>query len=122
MAFALLIIGITLIVAAVRNTQQELITLLVGDVTGPNNFLYWILAILLVGSIGYIDKLKPISVGLLALIILVLFITKGRPGDPGSGGFFEKFMQAIGSTQKPANGTTTGTGAVVIPFPGQVSQ
>lgn len=112
MAFALLIIGITFLVAGVRGTHTQLTTLLIGDFTGPNNYLYWILAIMVVGSIGYVDRLKPLANGLLVLIILALFLTKGRAGDPSSGGFFEKFMAAIGSTEN-APVSSGGVGAAI---------
>jgi len=110
MAFALLIIGITLVVAAVRNTQGDLITLLIGDFTGPNNFIYWIVALLIIGAVGYVPKLKPVSDGFLVIVILALFLSKGRP-DSKTGGFFKQFTDALGTTTKaPATGATGTTG------------
>ncbi len=106
MAFALLIIGITLIVAAVRNTQGTLVDLLIRDFSGEGNFVYWIVALLLVGSVGYVPRLKPISDGFLVIIILALLLSRGNPKS-ASGGFFEKFTEALGSTKTP--GTTSGS-------------
>jgi hypothetical protein len=97
MAFALVAMGIVLLVAAIRNTQSTLFTLLKGDFTGSNNFLFWVVSIIIIGAVGYIPKLKPFSVAFLTLVIIALVLTKGNPNQAG-GGFFQKFMAAIGST------------------------
>lgn len=91
MPFALAIIGIALLVAGVRNKQDVLFALLKGDFTGENNFIFWAVSILIIGAIGYIPKLKPISTAFLALLIVVLFLKKGT-------GFFARLGQAVGST------------------------
>jgi hypothetical protein len=96
MPFALLIIGVFLLVSAVRGTHTQLFQLLQTDFTGQNNFVYWFVAIFIIGSLGYIEKLRPISIGLLTLIVLVLFISKGNPSTTG-GGFFSQFTSAIGT-------------------------
>lgn len=90
MPFVLVIIGIVLLISAAKGTHTQLFTLLKGDFTGPNNFIYWILAILLIGAIGYIPKLKPLSVTFLVLVILTLFLSRQ--------GFFTQFTAAIGTT------------------------
>lgn len=92
MAFALLIIGVTLLVAAIRNTQGTLFGLLAGDFTGQNNFIFWGASILIIGAVGYIPKVKPISTAFMGLVILVLFLKKGQ-------GFFPQFAAALGSAQ-----------------------
>ena len=61
MPFALLIIGLVLLIASVRNTTSGptgLFALVQGEFTGPNNFLYWMTAILVIGFVGYIPKLS----------------------------------------------------------------
>lgn len=99
MPFALLIAGSVLLIASARGKQDDLFSLLKGDFTGPNNFVYWFFAILVVGAVGYIPKLKPISVGFLTLIVLVLFLKRGDPNGIG-GGFFAQLTQQLGTTQK----------------------
>jgi hypothetical protein len=103
MPFVLIVSGSVLLIAAVRNTQQNLYLLLAHDFTGPNNFIYWFLSILVIGAIGYIPKAKPISDGFLILVILVLFLTKGS-------GFFDAFNRQIGTTQR-VTPSVSGTGA-----------
>ena len=75
MPFAFIIVGLVLLVAGVRGTNGQLTTLVKGDITGTNNFIHWILAILLIGSLGYIKKIQPLSRIFLVLIIIVLFLS-----------------------------------------------
>jgi hypothetical protein len=96
MPFVLVIVGLFLLIAAIRNQQGALFTLLKNDFTGQQNFIAWFLAIFLIGALGYIPKLKPLSIAFLILVILVLFISKDNPSNPGSGGFFQKFLAQIG--------------------------
>ena len=91
MPFALAIIGIALLVAGVRNTQDKLFSLIKGDFSGQNNFIFWIVSIFAIGAVGYIPKLKPISIGFLALVIVVLFLKRGT-------GFFARATSALNST------------------------
>lgn len=89
MPFALLIVGVLLVTSGVRNTYPQLFSLVKGDFSGSGSFLHWALAILIVGSLGYVDELRPFSRGFLALLIVVLFLSNG--------GFFAKFQQQISS-------------------------
>lgn len=98
MPFALLIIGVVFIVSAINNTQSQLVVLLKNDFTGQANFVYWLAALLIIGAIGYVEKLKPVSDGLLVLIILVLLLSRGNPKFNTAGGFFQQLTAALGTT------------------------
>lgn len=98
MAYILLIAGSVLLVAGVRNQQSNLFTLLKNDLTGADNFFYWIVAVILVGSLGYIDALKPVSHALLILIVLA-FVLSNK-------GFFPKFTQQISQGTSTSNSTS----------------
>jgi hypothetical protein len=106
MPFALVLIGVILLVAAVQNTTPQLFTLIKGDFTGPNNFIYWFVAILIIGAIGYIPDLKKLSVAFLTLVIIVLFLSRGNANGIG-GGFFQQFTTALGATQSGSLPTST---------------
>jgi hypothetical protein len=99
MPFLFIIVGAVFVIAAVRNTNQELVTLLKGDFTGKGNFIYWTAAILFIGAFGYISELKPVSRAFMALVVIVLFLKNG--------GVFDKFRQALNQTQ--GNTVNTGT-------------
>jgi hypothetical protein len=97
MPFALLLVGFVLLISGVKNTQDTLFSTVKGDFTGHDNFIYWFVAILIIGAVGYIPKLKPISTAFLALVIIVLFLKKGSPTGVG-GGLFAQLNSALGST------------------------
>lgn len=92
-----LVFGVLFIVAAVRDTLKDsatnkgLITLLKSDVTGPNNFLYWIAVVVILGLIGTEDDLKPLSNAFLVLFVIVILL--------GHKGFFSQLTSALQATQ-----------------------
>lgn len=85
-----LVIAVLLIAAGINNKTRELGEL-IGDSFRPQDgspsFITWILALLLVGSLGYVSQLKPVANALIALILIVLLLSNK--------GFFEKFTGAL---------------------------
>ncbi len=71
MILILIFIGVILIVAALRDTQGDLFAALGDDVPA---YGVWAAAIIAIGLIGFIPGFKPVSRGLLALIIVVLVV------------------------------------------------
>jgi len=67
----LVFIGALLIVAAVRDTQGDLFAALKEDVPA---FGVCAAAIIAIGLVGFIPGFKPVSKGLLALVIVVLIV------------------------------------------------
>lgn len=123
MPFALLIIGAVTLISAVKNTQGDLVGLIKKDFSnsdGQPSFIYWLVAILVIGAVGYIPKIKPLSVAFLGLLVLVMFLAKGDPSK-ASGGFFEKFTQAINTSATAAApaaapaSTVIGPGSTALP-------
>lgn len=106
MPFALLVVGLVLIISGVRGTQSDLFASVKGDFTGSNNFVYWALSILVVGALGYVPTLRPLSRGFIVLIVVGLLFNKAN------GGFFNEFQSALASTQSVSS-TATGIGAVL---------
>ncbi len=92
MPFAFIIAGIVLLVSGVRGSSQSLVTLLKGDLTGSNNFGYWILSILVIGALGYIQDLRVLSRSFLVLVLIVLVIAEDKNG---AGGFFTEFQSSV---------------------------
>jgi hypothetical protein len=107
MPFAFLIAGAVLIDAGFRGTASQMFSLLYGEFTGSNSgghqggrgYFAWFLAIFLIGAVGYIPDLKPISTGFLVLVILVLFLKSAN-----GGAFFSDIDQDLGIT-KAAGGS-----------------
>lgn len=71
MTLIALLIGVVLIVAAIRNSQDALFKAIATDVP---EFVVWAAAIVALGVIGFIPGLKPVSRGLLALVIIVIVL------------------------------------------------
>lgn len=126
MSYFFIIFGVILVIASARNTQGCLFTLLQGDlfnnagsnscgsISGSSSFLYWLAAIFIIGAIGYDERLRPISDGFLALVIIVLLINNG--------GFFAKFKDALsqiaGTTATPiGNASSPGVSLAVDTIP-----
>lgn len=94
-------------IVGLRGTQADLYCLLKSDFTGSNNFLYWLGAVLLIGMIGYIPKLRPVSDAFIVLMIVALFLAS-------KGGLFANLSTAFGQTSATPAPTTTTTGDVSI--------
>ena len=97
MPFVLILIGVVLSTVAVRNNQAAFFALVAGDFSNQGNFLYWIAALGAIGAVGYIPDLKKFSDLFLTLVLLVLFLQKGK-------GFFTGLTQQLQSASSaPAN-------------------
>jgi len=112
MPFVLIIAGIVLLTVAVRNTQDEFFYLLQGDFTGKNNYIFWVIAILIIGGVGYVPRLKPISNAFLILVVLVLVLTKGEGLFDKASGFFAQITEGT-AARPPARGTDSVIAATV---------
>jgi hypothetical protein len=96
MPFVFIIVGIVLLVSGVRGQSANLLTLLKGDLTGSNNFGYWIFSILVIGAIGYVQDLRQLSRAFLVLVIVVLVLEENKKTS-GSGGLLQEFTSAFAS-------------------------
>lgn len=105
MPYALILFGAILLVAGVRNTYGQLWTLVKGDFTGENSFLPWIAAVAVVGGLGYIPRLRPLSIAFMTLLLLVLVISNN-----GVFNQLQQFIKSGGSAQSPTP-VTTGSAA-----------
>jgi len=101
MPYALVIVGLLLTVAGARGTQGDLYALLKGDFTGNKSFIWWAVSILLIGSLGYLPKMRPVANSFLVLVFLVLILSNK--------GVFDNFISAVKGNAnapfKPANDT-----------------
>ena len=77
MPIFLIIIGILLIDVAVKGTYPAFFTTLKNIVLGDSEhkaFWKWGLAIIIVASLGYYDKARPIAISFIILIFIVMFV------------------------------------------------
>lgn len=95
MPYALVVIGLLLIVTGAKDTYKQFGQQLSQDFTGQNNFTYWIVALGAVGAAGYNKTLEPLSRIFMLIIIVSFVIAKGNPDKSANGGIFNQFMDAI---------------------------
>lgn len=107
MPYILLLVGAILLVAGIRNTYAQLWTLVKNDFTEQNGFLTWVAAVAVIGALGYVPRLKPLSVSLLTLLLLVLVISNQ--------GVFAKLQQFIQSGASTAGATIVPTTTSTTP-------
>lgn len=103
MPFALITVGLILVITGARNTYADFGKALAADFTGPGNFTYWLASIGIVGALGYIEDLRVFSRAFMALILLSMILKNG--------GVFNKLTEAL------QQGPTT-----PVASPSQVSQ
>jgi hypothetical protein len=99
MALGFILIGVVLVIVAIRNSYRQFGAQLASDFTGPDNFWYWIAAVAIIGAIGYVPYLRTPSRILLALILVVFLLKNGT-------GFFSNLQTALASAPQPSQTTT----------------
>lgn len=83
MGFVLIIFGVAFLLAGYHGNAKALFSQLGGEFVGTPSFGKWAIAILVIGGVGYIKPIKPISDAFLVLVLIVLFLSDK--------GFFAQF-------------------------------
>jgi len=96
MAYILTFIGILLIVTGAKDTYKALGAQLYKDFIGSQGFVYWLIAVGIIGAVGYYAPWRKFSRLFLALIIIVYILRNG--------GLFSQLQSALGQgPQEPAS-------------------
>ena len=84
MPFALIIVGIVLLIVAVRNRVQPFFAQVSGDLCNNGNlkggFVAWAIALLIVGVVGYLPSLQKLSRAFLVLIVIAIVLSQSKNG------------------------------------------
>lgn len=122
MPFVIAFIAIVMIAIGVRGHAKDAGDLLQSEFTGPNSFVSWFLAIMILGLVGYYKPVRPVADAMLGLVIVAILLTKANPKAAG-GGFFAQLNDAFKSaTSAPAQNVTGGsTTTTTTPAPAQGS-
>jgi hypothetical protein len=75
MPFALVLIGLVMIVTGAKDTYKQFGDELISDFTGPGNFTWWIASVGAVGAVGYIPQMEKLSRAFMALVIISMLIS-----------------------------------------------
>jgi hypothetical protein len=102
MPFALITIGLIMIVTGVKGTQGMMAAQLRSDATG---FITWVVAIGAIGALGYVEKLRTFSHYFMALVLIAMLLSNR--------GFFAELQKAIsaGPERMPSDPCGTGGGS-----------
>ncbi len=100
MPFALTFAGLLLIILGFQNTYKEFGQQVQSDFSGEGNFLYWMISLMVVGSLGYIKGWETFSRLFMGLIIVAIVLSE-KSGTAQGINFFSNLLSGI------ASGTST---------------
>ena len=89
MPLLFIVLGIVFILTGIKGDATALWELVQGDFSGPNNFVYWAMAVGVLGALGYVESLQKLSRLFIILVIIVLLLDNK--------GFFVHFQEFINS-------------------------
>lgn len=81
-----------MIAAGINGQSKTLFTLVKGDIEA--GYIYWMFSILVIGALGYVSDLKPLSRAFMALVLVVLILKAGNPVN-GQGGLFAQLQAGL---------------------------
>lgn len=89
--------GLVLVITGIKGNPAQLFSLLKGDFTGQNNYVYWMVSILVLGALGYVETLRNLSRLFVGLVVIVLLVHNK--------GFFAQLQAFINSGSKAGAAT-----------------
>lgn len=115
MPFALVFIGLLMIVTGARDTQCAFATQVKSDLVGTNGFIWYLVALGMIGLLGYVQALEKFAKAFLVLVIIAMILAQQKNGAQG---FFTALSAALkaGPTPPPtgACGSITNTSAAFV--------
>ncbi len=88
MPFLLILVGIGLMSAVLRGQEDRLFSVLRDDFTGQNNFVAWMMAIIILGVVANTwEAARPLSEAFVILIVVALLVSNQ--------GFWERFKEQV---------------------------
>ena len=114
MPLVVAIVAAAMITIGLRGQSGAATTLLASELIGPNSFIQWFLAIVILGMIGYWRPARPVADGLLGLVLLGLFLSKGVGFVGNLEAAFQNTKPAPAKmgTASPGSGAATVNGVV----------
>ncbi len=104
MPLVFIAVGLAFIFTGVKGNTSQLWTLVQGDFTGTNNYIYWLSSILTLGAIGYIPQLQKLSRLFMVLILIVLLLDAKQTGTAAGVTVLQQIQAFIKSTTGQAGG------------------
>jgi len=110
MPYALIAIGVAMVVTGVQNTYAALGAQLQSDGVA---FLKWGVAIGMVGAAGYVQDLRQLSRAFLGLILISMILSNSKTGA----GFFGNLKNAINAGPATTSAGTGGATQITVNAP-----
>lgn len=104
MPFALIVIGLLLVITGINNTYSQFGSQLQSDIGGSKGFLVWIIALGAVGALGYIKNLRTFSHYFMALILISMVLANK--------GVFAQLTAALKAGPKAPTATPASSNAI----------
>jgi hypothetical protein len=86
-------VGVVLVSSGVFGDPVALWGLVKGDFSGPNNFIFWLVAIVLLGALGHIQGFERLSKLFMVLVVLALLLTPNPKTQQAQGVVIIKAIQ-----------------------------
>ncbi len=88
MPIVLILVGFALLGAVLRGQEERLFEVLKDDFTGQNNFVAWLMALIILGVIGASwEAARPVTEGFIVLVIVALLVSQQ--------GFWEQLKRQV---------------------------
>lgn len=90
MPWAFVVCGALMCILAVKqdNSLHNFATTISGDVSGNAGFVKWIVAIVVIGAVGYLPDMEGLSTAFLILLVIAFVLSNN--------GVFKKAQEALG--------------------------
>lgn len=97
-----------MVVSSAKDCHVQLAQQLRTDFSGPpnQNFIWWLLALGVIGMVGYVRELRTFSRSFMALTIIAMVLAQQRNGNKG---FFQSLQEAIASGPTPCSPASSST-------------
>src|SRR5579872_4246360 len=95
--------GLVIVIVGLKGNVSQLYSLIASDFSGPQSFIYWAIAILILGALGYIKGLENLSKLFLILVLVVLLLHPNPNTNQATGVTLTQMFQVF-------IGTITGQG------------
>ncbi len=104
----LIVVGLVLVITSIQNTYAALGAQLKKDFSGSQGFIVWMLALIAVGALGYVQGWEKFSRWFLALILIAIILANSKRST-AQGGLFGSLLQQVKNPVAPPAGASTGT-------------
>lgn len=89
MPWAFIVVGALMCILAVKSDDSlhQFASTVSGDISGNSGFIKWIIAIVIIGAVGYLPDMEGLSTAFLVLLVISFVLSNS--------GVFQKAQEAL---------------------------